>query len=133
MLREHREILCARVANRTAADGRSSSPLDMLDRFESLPFPATTLIVAIISVALTAIVTRLVPIWARWVAALIVPPAVAYMIYWMPVWLGRSAAVAEYSAWQLLVVGVWGIAGVAASLICVFLMDRHRRVGASHV
>jgi hypothetical protein len=52
-----------------------------------------------------------------------VPIALAYGLYWLPVWLGSNDS-AQYSAWQFLVVGVWCLAGIASSVVIIALFGR---------
>jgi hypothetical protein len=39
----------------------------------------------------------------------IVPFSLAYCLYWLPVWLGAEPS--EFSAWAILFVGAWFLAG----------------------
>lgn len=98
----------------------------MMDFFESLPFPVTTLIVAGISVLTVWLLARNTPGWGPWVEALLAPFAIAYAIYWAPVWINHRTNIAEYSAWEPIAVGVWGLFGVAGSLVCVYFLKRRR-------
>ena len=59
----------------------------------------------------------------RWLAAILVPFALSYACYWLPVWLGGSED--QHSAWEFLVVGVWFAAGVVASVVVTFIVRRH--------
>jgi hypothetical protein len=99
----------------------------MLNLFESLPLPATTLIVATLAVLVVALVVRVMPSWFAWASALIVPFVLAYAIYWAPILIYRRTNVADYSAWEFVVVGAWGVAGTVGSLVCVYLLKmRHK-------
>jgi hypothetical protein len=104
----------------------------MLDLFESLPFPVTTLAVAALSVFAVALVARVSPSWFMWVAALVVPFVIAYAIYWAPVWIGHRGNVADHSAWEPIAVGFWGLAGVGGSLVCVYFLHRRRDAKQAH-
>ncbi len=105
---------------------------EIVDLFESIPFPATTAIAAIISVAVVAALSRLIPIRAMWAAALVVPFMVAYLLYWAPSWLRHDADASEYSAWEFLFLVVWGIAGAVGSLAFVVFLAK-RRTGKSRI
>jgi hypothetical protein len=72
---------------------------DMMDLFESLPLPASMLIVATISVVVVALVAQFSPSRVMWIEALILPFGIAYVIYWAPVWISHSTNVADYLAW----------------------------------
>jgi uncharacterized membrane protein len=100
----------------------------MLDLFESLPLPATTLISAAVSITVVALISRVTPGLVTWMAALVVPFVVAYSLYWAPVWISHRPNVADYSAWEVIFVGLWGFAGVIGSLGFVLLLRSRRRV-----
>jgi hypothetical protein len=143
-----RETVCARVACRPlwrapdelrstevqpdASAGPSTSPLDMLDIFESLPLGATTAIVAGLSFVVVVLLSRLVSLRWMWLAAVAVPLVVSWLIYWAPYWLRPHTDSAEYSLWELLFMVIWGGAGVVVSLIFVGLLSRFRKPN-SHV
>jgi hypothetical protein len=99
----------------------------MIDLFESLPFPATTLIVAAISVVAVALLARITPPSVSWAEALILPGAIAYTTYWAPVWIEHRTNIADYYAWEPITVGCWGFAGVLGSVVCVYVLNRRRR------
>jgi hypothetical protein len=105
--------------------GRSSSSLDVLDIFETLPLPATTAIVAVIAAVLVACLTFTKLYALRWLFAFVVPFAIAYAIYWVPVWNGADSS--EYSAWAPLVISIWSLFGIIACSIVVVLMGWRRR------
>jgi hypothetical protein len=56
--------------------------------------------------------------------AVVIPLAIAFFIYWAPVEAGSDTS--EYSAWQLLIVGSWFIAGLVPSIILVMFLRRRR-------
>ena len=62
---------------------------------------------------------------ALWLAAVLFPFALAYSVYWLPVWLGAKAS--EYPAWALLGVGVPFLAGLVPSGVVTFVVARHAR------
>ena len=68
-----------------------------------------------------------------WAVALIAPVVVAYVLYWMPVWVRGQSSDAEYSAWEGLVLSVWGSAGVLASVLAVAIFGRKRKDYSPHV
>jgi hypothetical protein len=92
----------------------------VLDIFESLSLPASALIVAVTAAAIVACLTMTRLYVLRWLLAFLVPFALAYTLYWAPVWRGASSA--EYSAWAFLVISVWFISGAVACLIVVGLI-----------
>jgi hypothetical protein len=105
----------------------------MLDIFESLPLGATTFIVASLSLVLVALLALLVSRRWIWLVAVVIPLFVSWLIYWAPYWLRPHTDSAEYSAWELLFMVVWGGAGVIVSLIFVGLRARFRKRKVSHV
>jgi hypothetical protein len=96
--------------------------------FETLPLWATTSLVALVAVVVVLLACVIFPrrmsIW--W--AVVVPFAVAYCAYWFPVWRGADSS--EYSAWALLVIGIWFVAGFVPSAILIRFL-RSRRPNAS--
>ncbi len=104
----------------------------MLDLLESLPFPVTTLVVAAFSVVIVALVSRVSPNWFRWVATLFVPFIVAYTTYWVPVWIRHRGDIEDYSAFEPMVVGIWGLAGNVGSLVCVLIVRKCRKDKSAH-
>jgi hypothetical protein len=105
----------------------------MLDFFESLPFSVSTLVAAIVSIAVVASVSRLMPFRAMWAVALVVPFMVSYALYWAPYWLGHSPNRSDYSAWEPIFLTCWGLAGVVGSLIFVLILGKRRKDKLPHV
>ena len=105
----------------------------MLDIFESLPLGATTLIVAGMSLVVVALLALLLSLRWMWLAAVVIPLILSWLIYWAPYWLRPHTDSAEYSAWELLFMVVWGGAGIIVSLIFVGLRARFRKRRVSHV
>ena len=97
----------------------------MKELLESLSLGPGAVVVAVCSAALAWPLYRVRPVILRWLGAVAVPFALAYGLYWSPVWLG-SSDIAQYSAWQFLVVGVWFLAGVTASVVVIFALGRRR-------
>jgi hypothetical protein len=97
----------------------------MRELLEPLSLGSGSAVVAVCSAALAWPLCRVRPVTVRWLGAVAVPFALAYVLYWSPVWLG-SSDVAQYSAWQFLVVGVWFLAGVTASVVVIFALGRRR-------
>ena len=97
----------------------------MKELLESLSLGSGAAVVAVCSAALAWPLCRVRPVILRWLGAVAVPFALASVLYRSPVWLG-SSDVAQYSAWQFLVVGVWFLAGVMASVVVIFALGRRR-------
>jgi hypothetical protein len=81
------------------------------------------MLVAVVSVTAAFLTGRIGSAVARWLAAALVPLALSYCVYWMPVWLGADGS--EYSAWALLGVGVPFVAGLIPSAVVTSLVARH--------
>ncbi|UHQ20205.1 hypothetical protein LVB87_03315 [Lysobacter sp. KIS68-7] len=100
----------------------------MLGSFGSLSLPATTAIVTIASMLTVLALSRSLHNRWLWVAAVVAPLAIAYCIYWMPVWVDGGDP-AQASAWELLVMIAWGGSGTVACMILVaFLRMRRPKV-----
>lgn len=97
----------------------------MKDLLGSLSLGSGAAVVAVCSAVLAGPLCYLRPIILRWLGAIAAPFVLAYTLYWSPVWLG-SDDMAQYSAWQFLVVGVWFLAGVASSVVVIVVFGRRR-------
>jgi len=60
-----------------------------------------------------------------WLAAVIAPLAVAYCVYWAPVWIGGNDP-AQASAWETLVMIAWGAPATLACLVFVAVVRLRR-------
>jgi uncharacterized membrane protein len=97
----------------------------MRELLDSLSLGSGAALVAVFSAALVWPLCYVRPVTLRWLATLVVPFALAYILYWAPVWLG-SNDVAQYSAWQFLVVGAWFLAGAASSVVVLVIFGPGR-------
>ena|SRR3989442_144301 len=95
----------------------------MRELLNSLSLGSGAAVVAVCSAALAWPLCYVRSVTLRCLGAVVSPFALAYILYWSPVWLGSSDA-AQYSAWQFLVVGVWFLAGVTASVVVIFALGR---------
>lgn len=62
------------------------------------------------------------PTVLRWGGAVLVPFALSYCIYWLPVWRGANPS--EYSAWEVIGVGVPFLAGLIPSILVMAIVGR---------
>ena len=92
----------------------------LLDLLKSLSLESGALVVALASAGLSVVAARLRVPGARWTVAGTVPLLLAYSLYWLPVWLGDSPM--EYRVWAPLFIVPWYMAGVAASLMVMFVI-----------
>src|SRR4051794_32996048 len=92
----------------------------MAEFLDSLSLTTGALMVALTSAVVAVLVAWVVPRKVATGLVIALPVALAYCLYWSPVWLGGRNS-AEYSTWALFVVGVWSIVGIAASLMLYFL------------
>jgi hypothetical protein len=111
-------------------DAGFDSRCEMPEAFQSLPILVTAGINAVISIVVVASLAR--PIRSRWIGliALFAPVLIAAGLYWLPT-AARHSATAAYAAWAPVVIGIWGLTGIAASLAYLFVLSwRRERVGA---
>ena|SRR5437867_8960777 len=90
---------------------------------ESLSLGSGALLIAVVSAGIAWLVGHVRVAAVRWCAAVLVPLALSYVCYWMPVWLGGSPD--QHFSWELLVVGAWFVAGLVASVVVTFIVSRH--------
>lgn len=84
------------------------------------------LLVAVWSALLAWPLCRLKPAVLRWISAVwCVPLILSYFIYWLPAWFG-SAGSDEYSAWEILGVGMPFLAGMVTSALVVLIVGWRR-------
>ena len=75
-------------------------------------------IVAIISLALTAGLFRVMSVCRMWLVAVLIPFAVAYALYWVPVWI-KHRADPDFSRWASFVITFWAVPSAVACLLLV--------------
>jgi hypothetical protein len=84
-------------------------------------------LVVICSTILAWSLGRVQPAILRWSCRVLVPFMFAYCIYWLPVWLNPNLSKNEYSAWELLGVGIPFVAGLVAVAVVSFVVAvKHR-------
>jgi len=89
---------------------------------ESLSLVSGAILIALLSVAAVWLLCRVLPAALRWLWVVVVPLVFAYSLYWLPVWLGADAS--EYSAWAVLFVGAWFLAGAIPSAATVLILRK---------
>lgn len=94
----------------------------MKEFVESLSLSSGAILIAALSVAVVWLLCYVLPVALRWVLAVIVPFIFAYSLYWLPVWLGADPS--EYSAWAVLCVGTWFLAGCIPSAALVLILRK---------
>ena len=97
----------------------------MKELLNSLSLASGAAVVAVFSAALAWPLSYVRPMILRWLSCVATSFGLAYVLYWSPVWLG-SEDVAEYSAWQFLIVHAWSLAGVASSVVVLLVCGRCR-------
>jgi hypothetical protein len=90
----------------------------MLQFLLSLSLATGALVVALASGVLGAICGQVRPPLVRRALALLVPFALAYSLYWLPVWLGQNPS--EYGGWWLVCIPPWYAAGVLTSAAATY-------------
>ena len=91
---------------------------------ESLSLYSGAAVVAVSSALLAWPVSFVRPVILRWAGALTVPFALAYVLYWSPIWLGGNTD--QHSLWEPLFVGAWFLAGVVPSALVIIAVGRCR-------
>jgi hypothetical protein len=91
---------------------------------EGLSLGSGALLIAVLSVGVVWLLSSLLPKGLRWLWVVIVPFIFAYCLYWSPVWLGSDPS--EYSAWAVLIVAVWFLAGAVPSVVMVLIIRKRR-------
>ncbi|MGA2603529.1 MAG: hypothetical protein ABSG14_04815 [Verrucomicrobiia bacterium] len=71
------------------------------------------------------------PAILRWFYRVLVPFILAYCIYWLPVWCDPNLSRSEYSAWELIGVGIPFGAGVVAIAVVSFVVATKQRATRS--
>jgi hypothetical protein len=99
--------------------------------FESMPFPLTTSVVALISAVISAIITlvtiRIQASKIRTALIVLAPVVVSYQLYWAPVRI-LGAPPQEYYLWQPLFLAFWSGAGIVAAILTSQLIHRWGRL-----
>jgi len=100
---------------------------------ESLSLGSGAVLLAILSVGLVCLLCSLSPKSLHKVWVVVVPFALAYCLYWSPVWLDADRSEfyqallrSEYHTWQFMIVP-WYLAGAIPSAAIVFKLGRHVR------
>ena len=97
----------------------------MLNFLKSLSLLSGSLLVAALSVVALLVAIRVLPRAGQWLVGSVAPFAIAYAVYWAPVWLDTDPS--GYSAWLWLIVGAWGAAGLLANSALAFGVAFKRR------
>jgi hypothetical protein len=90
----------------------------MLQFLLSLSLATGALVVALASGLLGAVWGQVRPLIVRRALAFLVPFALAYSLYWSPVWLGRDPS--EYGGWWFICIPPWYAAGALASAAAAY-------------
>jgi hypothetical protein len=97
----------------------------MMTFVNSLSLASGAILVALLSVAVVWLLCSFLPTALRSLWAVIVPFSLAYCLYWLPVWLGAEPS--EFSAWAILFVGAWFLAGFFPSAVVVLILQKRER------
>jgi hypothetical protein len=95
---------------------------------ESLSLGSGAVLVAIFSAGIVWLLCSVCPKSLHKVWVVIVPFALAYCLYWSPVWLtdgskfDRALIRSEYDTWAFLGIGVWFLAGAISSAATVYML-----------
>jgi hypothetical protein len=91
---------------------------------ESLSLVSGTVLVALLSVVVVWLLCSILPKVREELWVVIVPFALAYSLYWLPVWLGSDPS--AYGAWEFLGVGAWFFSGFFPSAALVIVLRKRR-------
>lgn len=94
----------------------------MMRYVESLSLGSIAILIAILSACVVWLLCSVFPVSLRWLWVAIVPFILAYCIYWYPVWLGADPSL--YSAWALVAMIPWYLAGVISSAAVVLILRK---------
>ena len=84
--------------------------------------------VAGISALIALLSGKIENMFFRWAAALLLPLTVAYLLYWVPVWLASSdsnLSRSEFSNWAFVCIVPWFLFGALASTAVVIGVRQH--------
>jgi hypothetical protein len=91
---------------------------------ESFSLGSGSLLIAVLSTGVVWLLRSLLPKNLHSLSAVVVPFVLAYCLYWSPVWLGSYSD--EYSAWAVLGIGTWFLAGFFPSAVTVLIIQKRR-------
>jgi len=91
---------------------------------ESLSIFSGAMLIALVSAGIVGLLSVRTSKILRTIWSVIIPFGLAYSLYWLPVWLGADSS--EYSAWAMLIVGTWFMAGFLPSAVIVVIVNRRR-------
>ena len=97
----------------------------MLDLLHELSLESGAVVVLVLSAVLAFAGTFIATKPLRLLLALVMPTAVAYALFWLPVWLGASAS--EYSSWAGILIVPWAVVGTIASVLVTAVVGSLRR------
>jgi hypothetical protein len=89
---------------------------------ESLSLQSGAVIVAVVSGLCAIGWSRLESRSVTWTVSLVTPIVIAAALYWFPVFLGAPST--EYSAWAVIFIAPWSVAGAAAAALVVVVRSR---------
>jgi predicted membrane protein len=79
---------------------------------------------AVLSVGVVWLLCTVGPVALRKLWVVIVPFILASCLYWSPVWFGSNPS--EFSAWALVFVVPWFLAGAVPSAVIVMILEKRR-------
>jgi hypothetical protein len=91
---------------------------------DSLSLGSGAFLIAILSTGIVSLLCFVCPASWRKFWPVVVPFTLAYCLYWSPVWLGADSS--EFSAWALLCIVPWFLAGAIPSVAVVLIFSKFR-------
>lgn len=93
-----------------------------------MSFHVGAFFVAGISALIALLSGKIENMFFRWAAVLLFPLTVAYLLYWVPVWLAGSDpnfSRSEFSNWAFVFIAPWFLFGALASAAVVIGVRQH--------
>jgi hypothetical protein len=97
----------------------------MLESLLSLSLESGALLVAVVSAVIALVLASVLRGAIVWLLVVLVPLAVAYCLYWLPVWLGEDPS--EYSSWAPIIIIPWFVVGAVVSFVVAYSVNDIRR------
>ncbi len=92
---------------------------------QSLSLTSGAILLAFVSAAVVWLLCFVFPVSLRKLWVVIVPLALAYCLYWSPVWFFGEPSW-EYHIWTFVFLVPWFLAGAIPSAVVVLILEKYR-------
>ena len=96
----------------------------MIELLKSVTWGSGLFVLMCVAIPLGFLMARVKSAVVRWTTVVTVPFALAYTLYWAPVWLGGSSSDSEYGTWAFVAIAPWTILPAIVAITIVFVMRR---------